>query len=111
MCGRDNGVPFLNATRPAVQGGCPEGYEVCNPNTIAENTICYNVETQDPTTDCPITDVRFVLNEDVEGLVRIGFESRDFNETTSLVFSRTLGDNLPITQTRIEYEPCMDSLY
>ena len=94
-----------------MPGGCPEGYEVCNPNTVADNTICYNVETQDPATSCPITAIEFVLNEDVAGLERTGYESRTFNSTTSVVFSRTNGDNLPITQTRIEHQPCMDSLY
>ena len=38
------------------------------------------------------------------------YESRDWNETTSLYFSRDT-DNLPITSTSIEYEPCMDSFY
>lgn len=34
-----------------------------------------------------------------------------FNSTTSLVFSKTATNNLPITQTRTEHKPCADSLY
>jgi len=40
-----------------------------------------------------------------------GYETRKFNSSASLVFSKSATDNLPITQTRTESKPCMDSLY
>ena len=59
---------------------------------------------------CPITDVKFVETLAVAGFEAKGYQSRKFNDTTSLVFSKD-APNLPVTETRVEWEPCMDNLY
>lgn len=52
----------------------------------------------------------FVLNEEVESYKAKDYQSREFNATTSIVFTKNAAD-LPITTQLVEYKPCMDSLY
>jgi len=54
FCGTQGGKSFQDATRPNLEGVCPEGTTVCSKNTSAENTICSkNLVT------CPITSIEF----------------------------------------------------
>ena len=61
ICGRDDALSFLNATRPNVDGECPENYQRCADVTDPENTIC-SLDGE----DCPITDVIFVETSKVK---------------------------------------------
>ena len=97
VCGKADGVPFLNATRPDVTGKCPDGFEVCSSKTTAENTICYEADTVDRSSACPITDILIVENDKAASYTSNGYESAKFNTTTTVVFSKTVNNNLPIT--------------
>lgn len=110
VCGRNDGIVFLNATRPDITTGqCPDGQAPCSTKTDLQTTICYD-KSKDPKVVCPITDIKFIENVAVPDYEASGYSSRPFNETASLVFSKD-APNLPITETRVEYQPCMDSLY
>ena len=62
VCGRADGTPFINATRPNVDGTCPDGYAACSQNTAPDNTTCYNTASDANGENCPITDIKFVEN-------------------------------------------------
>ena len=100
ICGRNDGTPFLNATRPSLNNTCPKGFAACSPNTDAEHTICYN-KTQDRERVCPINDIKFVATASVTNYTAAGYTARTFNSSASLVFTKN-SDKLPITETRVE---------
>ena len=113
ICGQNNSEPFLNATRPDyTTGECPSGYAKCTDKTSNENTICYDTSIDGEKEKCPITDIRFLPTNDVDDFLNTntGYQSLNFNDSAYIVWSKDY-DSLPITQTRIESEPCMDSLY
>ena len=62
ICGRYNGLPFVEAVRPSLNGSCPSDYKPCSKKTSPETTICYkNGEALDDS--CPITEIKFVDNK------------------------------------------------
>ena len=57
---------------------------------------------------CPITDIKFVLTSDLDTYTANGYHTvAAFNETTTLIYSTTT-NNLPITSTAVQYQPCMN---
>ena len=108
VCGTLGGDPFLNVTRPdASTLACPSGTKPCLDTTIANETVCYPPD--DLASKCPITDIMLVDASAVGSYEDLGYTSRTFNETASLVFSRTV-PQLPPTTIKVEQEPCMDAL-
>ena len=108
VCGKNDGMPFIYAKRPidATTGDCPTGYAKCSQATSPENTICYDVD-QGPEKTCGITDLQFIENKDRGAWTAKQYSITAFNSTSDIVFSKKHGDNLPITQTKLEYKPCM----
>jgi len=109
VCGKNNGDTFLLATRPSLDNFCPDTYSPCSTKTDADQTICYKTDA-DHDEVCPITDIKFVETTAVDDYTSSGYKSVLFNSTASIVFSKD-APNLPITTTKVEYQPCMDSLY
>ena len=80
--------------------------------TDLENTICYPEESLRDTV-CPITDIKIIENSavsDSEYTSKNYQTAGSFNATTTVIYSRDT-NNLPITTTKVEQRPCMDSLY
>lgn len=107
VCGTYGGDAFINVTRPdASTMECPKGTQACQSNTVANETLCYAPE--DLALKCPITDIQIVESSAVSGYIAIGYTAKAFNETSSLVYSKTV-PQLPPTTIRVEQEPCMDA--
>ncbi len=61
MCGKVGGDPFVNVTRPNIDGDCPTNFEPCSKLTVANETLCYPPEELE--SSCPITDLQ-IVNKD-----------------------------------------------
>ena len=57
-----------------------------------------------------MTEIQIVLNTAVETYKSNNYTAIAFNDSTSVVFSKSV-PQLPPTTRKIEYEPCMDSFY
>ena len=106
ICGVLGGLDFANVTRPDANNVCPTGLDPCSFETDANSTICY--QEGSAATTCPITDISFMTST---ASVPSSYGIVAFNDTTNIVFSRMASNNLPITTTRVEYQPCMDPFY
>ncbi len=52
VCGKQGGQSFIAMQRPIdLQGNCPKGYQVCNPDADADHRVCTQSQS-----DCPIND-------------------------------------------------------
>ena len=108
VCGTIGGDPFVNVTRPdASTLECPSGTTPCLATTIANETVCYPPD--DLSSKCPITDIVIIDNTALSDYEDIGYSVRIFNDTASLVFSKSVAQ-LPPTTIKVEREPCMDAL-
>ena len=58
VCGTAGRDPFLNVTRPNIDGKCPSGTTACVENAFIEDKVCYAPE--DHASKCPKTDLRIV---------------------------------------------------
>ena len=88
MCGTPGGDPFLNVTRPDVDGNCPDGTSPCiglTSGVSAETTVCYAPD--DHASSCPITDIQIVENTALSDYTDNNYTPLDFNSTASLVYS------------------------
>lgn len=96
ICGKRSGVPFANIVRADHDNKCPVDHIPCSEKTTAENTICY--PKSETNYECPITDIRFVLTTEKATVLQSNdYKSMPFNQTTELLYSKSVGDNLPIT--------------
>ena len=66
--------------------------------TSPENIVCYS---SDSLEDCPITEIKFMNESEVDALDETEFTKVFFMEDTYLVYSKTMTNNLPITSTDI----------
>jgi len=93
VCGQKGGLPYQNITRPFnADGDCPENYGKCSTSTSPDNTICYPSSALE--FSCPITDILVVETSGIATYTDLGYASRTFNETASIVYSKNT-DSLP----------------
>lgn len=105
ICGVRGGDPFSTVVRPDSKfDRCPIGTQRCSKSTSLEHTVCYPPDEMD--TKCPITDLKIVQNKDLRSYPKSSYKRRTFNSTSTLVYSKTKGDNLPIGTTKVEHRPC-----
>ena len=76
------------------------------PGIDESNIVCY--PDSDHEEACPITSIKFVKNSEVDSYMSNNYTARQFDESQWLVFAKHT-NNLPITTTKVEYKPCMDS--
>jgi len=105
ICGTRGGVPFVNVTRVDKDGYCPKNTAPCVPDADPENIVCYDIKAGKK--NCPITDLKFVKNSEVDAYIANNYNSYEFNSTTSIVTSR-LTNSLPPTSIQLEHAPCID---
>ena len=101
ICGQLGGTGFVNVTRATQDNVCPNNTVACSSETDAENTVCYP-KGVNMLTNCPITDIKFVLTSEVESYASAGYRNASFNDTTSIVYSQT-ANSLPVTSTLVQY--------
>ena len=100
VCGTLGGDPFSNVTRPdASTLECPSGTKPCLDTTTANETVCYPPD--DLESKCPITDIMIVDTSAVSSYENLGYTVRTFNDTASLVYSKTI-PQLPPTTIKVE---------
>jgi len=63
MCGVYGGISFEKVKRVDATGKCPAGTEACpgEATKTPDNTVCYPT---DQLTECPITDIKLIKDED-----------------------------------------------
>ena len=108
ICGRRGGQSFLNTVRPNKDGVCPDKTIPCSNNTSPENTICVEpgVTEDGISSDCPITEIKFVSSNEADQLDPAFYKVLDFNQR-KLVYSKDRIDGLPIQATQLaESTPC-----
>jgi len=105
ICGKRGGDSFLNVTRVDKDGTCPNKTAPCVPDADPDNIVCYEIEAGKK--NCPITDLKFVENSEVDTYVAKDYISHEFNSTTSIVTSRST-NSMPPTSIKLEYAPCID---
>lgn len=106
VCGKVGGQPFVNVTRPSLDGACPSDYQPCQQNSVASETLCY--PQNEIATSCPITDFKIVEQTAVDSFTSQGYESVTYNSSASIVYSKQV-PQLPPTTVKVETEPCMDA--
>ena len=106
ICGKQGGNPLSSAVRPDIKTGlCPDGTSPCSSHTSAEHTICSSLPQ-----DCPITDIKIVQATDTAHYGDYVTERlQKVNDTHSwwLLYSTTVGDNLPLTTFKIDQYNCL----
>ena len=89
VCGTLGGDPFYNVTRPnPTTMECPDGTSPCLSTTPANQTLCYPPDQL--SAKCPITDLLIVDQSAVNAYQQAGYTVRTFNDTASLVFSKSV---------------------
>ena len=69
--------------------------------------MCYSIE--EHSDKCPITEIKFVNTDElVNYLDDPNYAFINLTERQILVFSKNVSDNLPITQTSVQKQPCLD---
>ena len=83
------GLPFLNVTRPSFSTEqCPSGTVPCLTNTAPNETLCYPEDQLSES--CPITDIKIVDLNATSEYIDQGYILVDYNETATLVYSKTV---------------------
>ena len=104
-CGKRDASSYRNAVRVETTE-CPIEYEACSTSTDAESTIC--VPTGEKDTKCPITWMQIVSASQIAPYqASTNYEVHEFS-TVFVVTSQFVGNNLPITDIRIQTRPCMN---
>ena len=89
---------------------CPFGTEPCSEDTSPPNTVCYLPVLHK--SSCPITSVTFISKRDamIQKLLNKDDESKviQYQPDSYLRYSKTEGDNLPLTSTIVGQQPCVD---
>lgn len=71
ICGELSGVPFVNATRPALTAegtyACPQGTQPCLENAAPEITMCIP-DNEPKDVRCPITDIQILSTTDADDI-------------------------------------------
>ena len=113
LCGKElnNGeTTFIQLVRvDAETQECPTKMKRCSPNTSPENTIC--IGDAEDMSNCPITSMMTVnATEKDIFLANENYTVVDANiQGRYLVFSRTVADNLPVGELRVENKPCFNT--
>ena len=111
VCGKLGGSPFINTTRVSVgTKECPDQTQACSKLTNENTTVCVA-----DLTDCPVTDVKFVLNSDLSDYNlnansttnEVTYDQVAYSSTVSILFSKNAG-SMPITTFAISEAPCMN---
>ena len=112
ICGKTGGQSFEQVRRPDFDTeSCPEGTKACSTVTSLANTVCYPEDQHEA--NCPITEM-VILDEGTGDSLKINsaytvLEYRPYDSSKKyLAYSKTVKDNLPITSTRLERQPCLD---
>ena len=98
------------STRPGVDYECPSGKVACSSATDFQNTICMKQADKDAG-KCPITGFNIVpqTGNTKSTLQSQGWTVTDLKDDYYLLVSKTVGNNLPLTNFNLEDTPCLDS--
>ena len=85
-------------------GSCPEDTTPCIESASSKNKLCYPPSEHE--SSCPITDVNIISGLPDLQYMGTDYESMEFGNNT-IYYSRTV-DSLPISQMRMDSQPCLD---
>uniref|UniRef100_A0A7S3MKJ6 Uncharacterized protein n=1 Tax=Favella ehrenbergii TaxID=182087 RepID=A0A7S3MKJ6_9SPIT len=118
FCGKRGSSPFATAVRPKPSGKmtskgeetyeCPKNFVPCSAATSKGNTVCIQ-STKDKSKTCPITLMKFISKADELTYKNDSdYKVEEVNDDYSFIWSKTKGDNLPLTTFKVEGKPCLD---
>ena len=87
---------------------CPKNFSPCSTVTSKGNTVCIQ-DTKDKKKECPVTSMKFISKtEDLAYQQDADWQWAEVDDDYSFVWSKTEGDNLPLTSFKVEGTPCLD---
>ena len=118
FCGKHGFMNFSNAVRPTSTGKmtskgeekyeCPKNFVPCSTATSKGNTVCIQ-STKDKKKECPVTFMKFISKlEEVTYAADPDYHLAEVDDDHSFIWSKTVGDNLPLNSFKVEGKPCLD---
>ena len=109
---------FSNAVRPTFTGKmtskgkekyeCPKNFAPSSTATSKGNTVCIQ-STKDKKKECPVTLMKFISKlEKVTYAADPDYHLAEVDDDHSFIWSKTVGDNLPLSSFKVEGKPCLD---
>ena len=93
----------------ATEEGCPSGYKACYDEELVPYSKQYCIEeSKDAAKACPITDVKFVTDEELSDLSDKWTALPFVDDEIYLAFTKEEGSQGPIARQFVGYKPCLD---
>jgi len=105
ICGQRGGLAWKDVKRPDYKNGlCPTGTTPCSSSTTLQYTTCY--APADHEANCPITDLQFVTGAMPVFSAPLDYQVVSTGSTDHIATSKQ-ANGLPLTDTTLEFQPCM----